>query len=136
MLHGVFVCAWTPLYPASGWFEYVGLSDIFPAGNGDVSRQLQPELQKCIIVQELELVTAANCQRSADVWIASQPLALSALAALTSDIQQCSMQQVISFLGFTAFFGTCLLLSTCPFFCTHASGILAETLMNLSSTAV
>ena len=80
---------------------YVGLdnSDSFDAGNGNVSHHLQPELQNCTTVQELELVTAANCQHSADVWIASQPLALSALAALISNNQQCSMQQVLSLLG-------------------------------------
>ena len=94
--------------------EYAGLSDSFAAGNGNVSHHLQPELQNCITVQELELVTAANCQHSADVWIASQPSALSTLAALTSDNQPCSTQQVISLLGFTALFGTCWLWRTCP----------------------
>ena len=73
----------------------VSCNDLTSAGNGNVSYELQPELQNCITVQELELVTAANCQHSADVWVASQPLALSALAALTNDNKQCSVQQVI-----------------------------------------
>lgn len=79
-----------------------GSSDYHATGTGNVSHKLQPELDNCTTVQELELVTAANCQHSADVWIASQPLALSALAALTRDNQQCSMQQVISFATHTA----------------------------------
>ena len=64
------------------------------AGNGNVSYELQPELQGCINVQELESVTSATCQHSADVWIATQSFALSSLATLTSTNQQCSVQQV------------------------------------------
>ena len=65
------------------------------AGSGNVSYELQPELHNCTTVQELELVTAATCQHSASVWMARQPQALSELTALTSDNQQCSIEQVI-----------------------------------------
>lgn len=65
------------------------------AGNGNVLLPLQPELQDCVIVREVELLTPASCEHSADVWMASQPLALSTLAALTSKNQLCSIQQVI-----------------------------------------
>ena len=85
---------------------YVRLSGSFAAGNSNVSHQLQPELQNCTTLQELELVTAANCQHKADLCIASQPLALSSLAALTSNNQHCSTQHVLSLSNFTALFGT------------------------------
>ena len=65
------------------------------AGNGNVLLPLQPDLQDCVIVREVELLTGASCEHSADVWLASQPLALSTLAALTSKNQQCSIQQVM-----------------------------------------
>ncbi|KAL3152007.1 hypothetical protein ABBQ32_001126 [Trebouxia sp. C0010 RCD-2024] len=65
-------------------------------GSGNFSYELQPELHNCTTVQELQLVTAANCQHSAGVWMARQPQALSELTALTSNNHQCSMEQLLS----------------------------------------
>lgn len=102
------VSAWTVLLSkaASGWSVQASRSAsaviagvvtavVTAAGSGNFSYELQPELHNCTTVQELQLVTAANCQHSAGVWMARQPQALSELTALTSNNHQCSMEQVI-----------------------------------------
>lgn len=67
------------------------MSNVLAAGNANVSHTLQPELQGCMMVRQHDVVTAATCAYSADIWILDQT---STQPHLTSANQHCSVQQV------------------------------------------
>ena len=64
------------------------------AGNANVSYALQPEMQSCTVVKEVDVLTPSTCAHSADVWIVSQASGISIFAALASGDSNCDRQQV------------------------------------------
>lgn len=64
-------------------------------GNANVSHALQAEMQGCTVVRQLDVVTAALCASSADVWILDQASSSSTPMVLASSNEHCSRQQVL-----------------------------------------
>lgn len=70
---------------------FLAMNSVPAAGNANVSHALQPELQGCMMVRQQDVVTAATCAYSADIWILDQT---STQPLLTGASQHCSVQQV------------------------------------------
>lgn len=62
-------------------------------GNANVSHTLQPEVQGCMMVRQQDVVTAATCAYSPDIWILDQT---STQPQLTGANQHCSVQQMLA----------------------------------------